>query len=64
MCEYCKECGRGLKRIDIAATMKFINRAATEYMCISCIAKHYQVTEDQINIMIEHFRRQGCSLFN
>lgn len=63
MTEYCVRCGKKLARLDVAATMKFINRGATEYYCLDCIAEHYGVPVARLREMIEYYRRQGCALF-
>ena len=63
MTEYCVRCGKKLARLDVVATMKFINRGATEYYCLDCIAEHYGVPVSRLREMIEYYRRQGCALF-
>ena len=59
----CIHCGKELSSIDIGATKKFINRGSTEFMCKSCIAKEYKISEEIIDKKIEHFKKQGCTLF-
>lgn len=61
--EYCIHCGKELGSIDIGATKKFINRGSTEFMCKSCLAKDLKVPEELIDKKIEHFKKQGCTLF-
>ena len=63
MTEYCARCGKKLERLDVAATMKFINRGAVEYDCLDCIAAHYRVPVSRLHEMIAYYRRQGCALF-
>lgn len=63
MTEYCARCGKKLNRLDVAATMKFINRGAVEYYCLDCIASHYNVPVSRLRKMIAYYRRQGCALF-
>ena len=59
----CIHCGKELSSIDIGATKKFINRGSTEFMCKSCLAKDLKVPEELIDKKIEHFKKQGCALF-
>jgi len=59
----CIKCNRALCGDDIGATKKLINRGSTEFMCISCLAKKYGVTEERIKEKIEEWRASGCALF-
>lgn len=59
----CIECGRSLTTDEIGLHKKMINRGATEYMCISCLAQFYHCGEDLLRKKIEQFREQGCTLF-
>lgn len=60
----CKTCGRALTDDEIAVTKKLINRGATEFLCISCLASHFEVTEADIEERIRHFKQMGCTLFD
>jgi biotin operon repressor len=40
-----------------------INRAAEEFMCIPCLAKHFGATETRVRELIEEYRAYGCTLF-
>ena len=59
----CIRCGKELNSIDIGAHKKFINRGSTEFMCKSCLADDLNVSEELIDKKIEHFKKQGCTLF-
>ena len=59
----CMRCGKELNSIDIGAHKKFINRGSTEFMCKSCLAYELNVSEELIDKKIEHFKKQGCTLF-
>jgi len=59
----CYECGRPLTVDEIAVHRKLISRAATEYMCKTCLAFYFNVPEAKIDEKIEQFKRQGCLLF-
>lgn len=61
--EYCITCDKELTNDDIGFHKKMINRGATEYMCIQCIADYYGITVEKAHEMIERFREQGCTLF-
>ncbi len=59
----CIKCGGKLTQFDIGLHRKLINRGATEFMCIPCLAKKFKVTEERMWEKIEEFRDWGCTLF-
>ncbi|MBR5222342.1 MAG: hypothetical protein IKV66_15260 [Clostridia bacterium] len=61
--EHCKICGTELERDEIGLTKKLINRGATDFLCISCLAKKFDMTEEECRTLIVHFRDAGCHLF-
>ena len=61
--DICKICGAELTRDEIGLTKKLINRGATEFLCIPCLAKKFDMTEEECRTLIAHFRDAGCHLF-
>jgi len=61
--DICKTCGRELTRDEIGLTKKLINRGATEFLCMTCLAEKFDMTEAECQTLIEHFRDAGCHLF-
>ncbi len=61
--EYCIACGKGLHAQDIAAHRKFINRGSTSFYCKQCLAEKLDISVEILDRKIEHFKRQGCTLF-
>ena len=59
----CKICGREVTRDEIGLTKKLINRGATEFLCMTCLAKKFDMTEAECHTLIDHFREAGCHLF-
>lgn len=59
----CMQCGRHLSADEIGLHKKLINRGARRFMCIDCMAAHYQTTVAAMQERIAHFRATGCSLF-
>ena len=59
----CKVCGAEVTRDEIGLTKKLINRGATEFLCLSCLAKKFDMTEEECRTLIDHFREAGCHLF-
>ena len=40
-----------------------VNRGATSYLCITCLAEHFNCSEYDLRERIEYFRKMGCTLF-
>ncbi len=59
----CIRCGKELTYNEIGAHKKFINRGSREFMCISCLSAELHIPEKLIYEKIEHFKKQGCTLF-
>ncbi len=59
----CASCGRPLQPDETALTRKLINRGAVRFFCLSCLAEHFQVSEDVLREKIREFREMGCTLF-
>ncbi len=59
----CITCGKKLTADDVGATKKLINRGATEFLCIDCLAKRFNVTRELIEQKIVAWKRMGCLLF-
>lgn len=59
----CKKCHRPLERDEIAIYKRLVHRAATEYLCLTCFAEKFKVTEEQLREKIQLFRDMGCILF-
>ena len=63
MDEKCCRCGRLLVPDETALTKKMINRGADRFYCLSCLADHFEVTEETLRQKIREFREMGCTLF-
>lgn len=63
MMEHCQNCAKPLEKDEIAVSKKLINRGATSFFCISCLARRFEVTESDIIERIAYFRSSGCTLF-
>ena len=59
----CKQCGKELTKDEIGLHKKMINRGATEYCCLDCIAAYFQAPKELLKEKIEQFRKDGCTLF-
>ena len=60
----CKACGADLKKDWIALHKKILDVNAKEFYCINCLADTFSCDIDELNIKIEEFKEEGCTLFN
>lgn len=61
--DVCNACGKLLEADEIAVYKKLINRGATSFRCIPCLASDLRIPPELIRQKIVQFRRQGCLLF-
>ena len=59
----CIKCGKPLSKDEIGLHKKMINRGATEYFCLECLAEYFGASTDRLKEKIEEFRKDGCTLF-
>lgn len=59
----CRDCGRELTSDEIGLHKKMINRGATEFLCLTCLAAFFHCDEALLLKKMEQFREQGCVLF-
>ena len=60
----CCRCGKIVTPDEVAITKKLINRGATAYFCVPCLAAYFEVTPEVIEERIAYFRAVGCTLFS
>jgi hypothetical protein len=59
----CCECGKSLKKDEIALAQKMIDVDTEEFYCLPCMAEYFGCEEDDLVIKIKEFKEQGCTLF-
>jgi len=59
----CCECGKALKRDEVALSMKLLGREIEDFYCIEHLAEFLECSVDDLKIKIEEFKEQGCGLF-
>lgn len=60
----CMRCGKYLTGDEIALHQKLVSRAATEYLCLCCLAEQLSTTREKLEGLIAYFHRTGiCGLF-
>ena len=60
----CVRCGAVLTKDEAALTRKMVNRGATEFFCLRCLADHFRVDEEILRRKIAEFKAMGCTLFD
>ena len=61
----CKQCGKPeLSGDELAIYRKLVNRGATEFLCIDCLAEFFRCDRAEIEERIRYYRESGtCTLF-
>lgn len=59
----CVECDNKLKKDEVAISQKMLGDEITEFYCINCLADYLECERNDLEIKIEEFREQGCTLF-
>ena len=59
----CCDCGRALKKDEIALTRKLIDVDAEEFYCLDCMSDFLGCTVQDLKEKIQEFKEQGCTLF-
>lgn len=59
----CCDCGKKLKKDEIALAQKMIDVDTEEFYCLPCMAEYFGCDEEDLVIKIKEFKEQGCTLF-
>ena len=59
----CKLCGNKVSVNEIGLNKKFFGKGVNEYLCLTCLAKYFSVSEELLKEKIERYRQSGCVLF-
>lgn len=59
----CYNCDRPVLKDVVALNRKLLDRSTKRFLCLTCLAKYLDCTEDDLSRKIEEFREQGCALF-
>ena len=61
--KYCNTCGNSLCKDEIALNKKLIDIHVKELMCLDCMSQHFGCEVEDLQIKIDEFKEQGCTLF-
>lgn len=59
----CCECGRVLVKDEVALCRKLLGVDIEEYYCIDCLSTYLECAKSDLEIKIQEFKEQGCTLF-
>ena len=59
----CCDCGKPLKKDEVALSKKLIDVDTEDFYCISCLAEYIGCTQQDLEIKMQEFKEQGCTLF-
>ena len=59
----CCECGKSLKKDEMALTKKLIDVDTEEFYCLDCLAEYIGCSVQDLKEKTQEFKEQGCTLF-
>lgn len=59
----CCECGKSLKKDEVALSKKLIDLETEDFYCIDCMADYIGCSVQDLKEKIQEFKEQGCTLF-
>ena len=59
----CCDCGKSLKKDEIALSRKLIDDQTEEFYCLTCLAEFIGCSIEDLQLKIQEFKEQGCTLF-
>lgn len=59
----CCDCGKRLKKDEIALTRKLVDMDAEEFYCMGCLSEFIGCSVQDLKEKIQEFKEQGCTLF-
>ena len=59
----CCECSRNLKKDETALCKKLLGLETEDFYCIDCLSNYLECDKTDLEIKIQEFKEQGCTLF-
>lgn len=59
----CVECGKKLNKDERGLCKKLLGADTDEFYCITCLSTYLECEIDDLEIKIQEFKEQGCTLF-
>ena len=61
--EFCINCNKPLTKDWIGLNKKLIGKNLKSFYCISCLADELSCEIEDLEVKIEEFKEEGCTLF-
>lgn len=61
--QICKRCKQELKKDWIALNKKLLSPDLKQFLCIQCLSDDFDCSVEDLEIKIEEFKEEGCTLF-
>ena len=59
----CFDCDKSLSKDEVALSKKMLGREITKFYCITCLAEYLECEREDLEVKIQEFKEQGCTLF-
>ncbi len=59
----CKCCGDDIDKDCIALNKKLLDVSLKEFSCLQCLSDTFDCSVEDLQIKIEEFKEEGCTLF-
>ena len=59
----CIECNKALTKDEVALNKKLIDKNTKEFLCLNCMSEQFVCEVEDLQIKIDEFKEQGCTLF-
>ena len=59
----CKCCGKSIDKDCVALNKKLLDVNLKEFSCLECLADTFDCSVEDLQIKIEEFKEEGCTLF-
>ncbi len=60
---FCCECGKALTKDETALCKKLFGIDTKDFYCLDCLAEYLECSKVDLEIKIQEFKEQGCTLF-
>lgn len=59
----CRDCSGPLSKDEIALNKKLMAPDVQEFQCLKCMSESFDCSISDLQIKIDEFKEQGCTLF-